>query len=693
VDAFGNLFIADESNNRIREVGTDGIITTVAGNGTPGYSGDGGPATKAELYDPSGVAVDASGNLFIADRYNGSIRKVGTNGIITTVAGGGVNGLGDGGAATKAELDYPAGVAVDAFGNLYITDTGNSVIREVGTDGIITTVAGGETNGLGDGGAATNAELQNPTGVAVDASGNLFIADQGNQRVREVVFPGPTLVFDSVSGANAGAYDVVVSCPYGSITSSVVSLVVLLPPAIVTEPQSRGIALGSNGTLNVAATGTAPLDYQWYFNGAPLQGQTNTTLLLESAGNATAGSYVVVVTNVYGAITSAVAVVTVGIPPGITGQTGSQVNRLGSAAAFSVAVSGTGPFSYQWRFNGTNLPDGIITTVAGNGYVNPSTYGTYEGGYSGDGGPATNAELYYPQGVAVDTFGNLFIADSANQRIRELGTGGVISTVAGNGTYGYFGDGGPAINAELDDPQGVAVDALGNVFIADTDNQRIREMRTDGVITTVAGNGTQGHSGDGGAATNAELNNPSGVAVDAFGNVFIADTDNQCIREVGTDGIITTVAGGGTNGLGDGGPATNAELSDPSGVAVDASGNLFIADYYNNRIREVGTNGIITTVAGDGIGGYSGDGGAATNAELNTPMCYYDPYGGSFCSWPPMTVAVDSAGNLFIADTGNYRIRKVGADGIITTVAGDGTGGYSGDGGAATNAELDVATL
>jgi hypothetical protein len=348
--------------------------------------------------------------------------------------------------------------------------------------------------------------------------------------------------------------------------------------------------------------------------------------------------------------------------PIITAQPTNEVVLVENAASFSVAVSGTGPFTYQWQFNGTNLSDGIITTVAGNG----------TNGYSGDGGPATNAGLNDPSGVAVDAFGNLFVADASTKVIREVGTNGIITTVAGGGTNG-LGDGGAATKAELNNPHGVAVDASGNLFIVDTANQRIRKVGTNGIITTVAGNGTPGYSGDGGPATSAELNYPHGVAVDASGNLFIADYDNNVIRKVGANGIITTVAGNGTSGYsGDGGLATQAELAWPSGVAVDTSGNLFIADWGNNRMREVGTNGIITTVAGNGTNGYSGDGGAATNAELSGPS----------------GVAVDTSGNLFIADASTNVIREVGTDGIITTVAGNGIAGFSGDGGLATEAEL-----
>ena len=347
--------------------------------------------------------------------------------------------------------------------------------------------------------------------------------------------------------------------------------------------------------------------------------------------------------------------------PIIVAQPANKLVRLGSTASFSVAVSGTGPFAYQWQFNGTNLPyDGVISTVAGNG----------TNGYSGDGGAATSAELSNPGGVAVDASGNLFIADSGNYRIREVGTNGIITTVAGNGTNGYSGDGGPATQAELNVPIGPFLDAFGNLFILDLHNNVIRKVGTDGIITTVAGNGTVGYSGDGGPATKAELYWPNGVAVDASGNLFIADTDNNVIREVGTNGIITTVAGNGyTNSYGgggysgDGGPATQAELYWPSGVAVDAFGNLFIADTGNRRIREVGTDGIISTVAGNGTLGYSGDGGPATKAE------WYWPHG----------VAVDASGNLFIVDVINQRIRGVVFPGptlVLTNVRGAYAGSY-----------------
>jgi sugar lactone lactonase YvrE len=701
VDAAGNLFIADYFNNRVRKVGVNGIITTVAGNGLSGYSGDGGAAASASLNNPDGVAVDASGNLFIADSGNNRIRKVGVNGLISTMAGNGVSGYsGDGGAATKANLAAPVGVAVDVFGNLLIVDQSNGRIRKVDDKGVITTVAGGGSNGPGDGGPATGASLYNPSGAAVDASGNLFIADTQNNRIRKVALAGiPTLTLDNVSALTAGDYQVIIASPYGSVTSAVATLTVRVPPSIATQPASFAVKVGGAATFSVAAIGTQPLSYAWYFNGANLvQAGTNSTLSLANVSLTAAGGYAVVVTNPFGSVTSIVATLSVGVAPTIANEPASQTAVAGSHVALNVAAAGAGPFSYQWKLNGTNLPN-LITTVAGDGYVDLGG----PAGYSGDGGPATNAMLDLAGGwvfsiprVAVDASGNLFIADGGNNVIRKVDAQGVITTVAGNYYLGgatYTGEGGAAIGASLSFPSGVAVDGSGNLFIADSLNNGIRKVDLNGIITTVAGNGSSGYSGDGGAAISATLNDPQDVAVDASGNLFIADSGNNRIRKVGVNGIITTVAGGGTNVLGDGGAATNASLYNPSGLAVDASGNLLFADVYNNRIRKVGLNGIITTVAGNGHvnpstleGSYSGDGGEATNAGLNRPT----------------GLAVDASGNLFIADSGNNRIRKVDAAGLITTVAGNGgvmtnqygyvVGLYSGDGGAATNAGLNGST-
>jgi sugar lactone lactonase YvrE len=492
-----------------------GIISSVAGAaGSCGYTGDGGPATSATLNAPYGVAVDRTGNVFIADATNCVVRKVSSSNVqISTVAGTGSCGYsGDGGLANSAQINQPYGVAVDSLGNIFIADYKNSVIREVSaSNGSISTFAGvavpdpnhmGHLIGLaaysGDGYLAADAELGflNATpygaGMATDRSGNIFIADTANHAVRKV-----------------------------------------------------------------------------------------------------------------------------------------------SAAT------------------------GIITTVAGNGLI----------GYSGDGGPATNAQLFYPRDVAVDGSGNIFIMDSANCVVRKItASTGVISTVAGTlpdsaGNYhcGFSGDGGPATSAQLYPIDllipagGLAVDGAGNIFIADTGNGVIRKVSAaTGIITTVAGNANSLYvgGGDGGPATSATLFAPYGVAVDGSGNIFIADTYDFAIREVmAVNGNIYTVAGNialgiGFSGEGDGGPAGSAQLGYIFGVFLDPAGNLFIPD--NCVIRQVsGSTGIISTAAGTpnrngtSFCGYAGDGGPALSAIFDAPSA----------------AGADTSGNLVVLD--NIRVRTV----------------------------------
>ena len=547
VDAAGAVYASDERNCLVVKILPSGLLRVVAGNEICGYSGDGGPATSAALNQPYGVALDGAGNLYIAGWNPGRVRKVTPAGTITTVAGGGSGG--DGGPATSASLLGPSGVAVDAAGNLYISD--GERIRKVTPSGIITTAAGNGIRGYsGDGGPATSASLRDPWGVAVDAAGNLYVGDTNNDRIRKV-------------------------SPAGTITT----------------------VAGGGGVFG---------------DGGPA--------------------------------------------------TGASLN-----SPYGVAVDAAGNLYIADRNNHRIRkvsPAGVISTVAGNGAYS----------YSGDGGPATSASLHGPHGVAVDAASNLYIADRDNERVRRVSAGGTITTVAGNGAYEFSGDGGPATSASLQGPRGVAGDAAGNLYIADTGNYRIRKVSPSGIITTVAGNGAGGFSGDGGPATSGSLSYPHHLAVDAVGNLYIADIYNNRIRKVSPSGIITTVAGGGPS-LGDGGPATSASLNQPGGVAVDAAANLNNAETGNSRNRKVSPSGIITTAAGDGDGvnRYSGDGGPATSASL------YMPYG----------VAVDAAGNLYVADTANHRIRKVSPAGIITTVAGNGQAGYSGDGGPATVASLN----
>ncbi len=295
------------------------------------------------------------------------------------------------------------------------------------------------------------------------------------------------------------------------------------------------------------------------------------------------------------------------------------------------------------------------------------------GAYSGDGGLAVNAQLNSCTSVAVDGAGNVYIADRGNHVVRRVDNAGIISTFAGTGAAGFSGNGGNATAAKLNMPTSVATDAAGNVYISDMGNNRVRRVNPSGIITNFAGNGVATYSGDADSAHLASINGPEGLAVDASSNVLIADAGNHVIRRVSTSGIISTVAGSGLIGnSGDGGPATAARMYSPSGVATDAAGNIYIADVINNKIRRVSSSGIISTFAGTGAAGNSGNGGAATAANLRFPS----------------GVSVDGIGNIYIADQGNYNVRIVNASGVISNYAGVSTSGYDGDGGLATIAKL-----
>jgi sugar lactone lactonase YvrE len=480
VDSAGNIYIADSGNNRIRKVtASTGIITTVAGNGTRGFSGDAGAATSAGLANPRGVAVDSAGNIYIADSTNSRIREVtASTGIITTVAGNGTRGFsGDAGAAINAALGYSQGVAVDSAGNICIADSSNQRIRKVtASTGIIATVAG---IGTGNGVVATGEYLYFPSEVAVDSAGNLYITDSNS--IREVM--ASTGIITTVAGNG----------PSGMLGDGG-----LATSATLNTPQSVAVDLAGN--IYIADSG--------YFRIREVTASTG--IITTVAGGGIGPLYCALQTDSVGdgcAATSAALSYSQGV-------------AVDSAGNIYIADSNNN------RIRKVTVSTGVITTVAGNG----------TSGFSGDGGAATSAELNYPGGVAVDSAGNIYIADSNNGLIRKVtASTGVITTVAGNGTYGsgFQGDGGAATSAELYYPLDVAVDSAGNIYIADSNNNRIRKVTAStGIITTVTGNGTSGFSGDGGAATSAKLSCPEGVAVDFSGNFYIADTGNHRVRAV-----------------------------------------------------------------------------------------------------------------------------------------------------------------
>jgi len=566
VDATGNLFFFDLGHNRIRRRdATTGALSDVAGNGTPGFSGDGGPASQASLDYVSGIALDTAGNLFFADLGNQRVRRVdAASGIIETVAGNGDLGFsGDDGPAVDASLAGPMGVALDADGNLFIADRDNNRVRRVdaATEKIATVAGNGASGFGGDGDLATLAELHWPVGVALDASGNLFMADQRNQRVRRV--DAANAIITTVAGDGSDGFR-------GDGFRAVF--------AWLSYPS--GVAVDAAGNLFIADT----------LNNRIRRVDAATRVITSMAGNGT---------------------------PGFSGEGIPALNASLSTPG-DVALDSNDDLliadTSNQRIRRVDAATGIIRSVAGSG----------SGGIPSDGSPALDTHLEIPLGVAVDAAGNLFLADEGSDRVRRVdAVTQLVTTVAGNGSAGFDGDDGPATAASLYQPADLALDANEDLFIADRGNNRIRRVdATSGVITTVAGNGSSEFGGDGGPARDAGLNQPSGIAFDARGNLVIADRLHHRIRRVdAVTGIITTIAGDGRWGFGgDCGPATSAQLSEPSSVALDAAGNLFIADRGNDRIRRVDTaTGIITTFAGDGVFGFGGDGGLATSASFRRP--------------------------------------------------------------------------
>ena len=565
VDGDGNIYIADVNNRRVRKVtASTGVISTVAGTGTSGSDGDGGPATAAQLNTPWDVALDGDGNIYIADRLSKRVRKVTVStGVISTVAGGGTGAYATSGPATSANIGILTGVAVDSDGNIYIAMQQSRVFKVTVSTGMISLAAGtGAHSYSGDGGLATAATLQFPFGVAVDSSNNIYIADTINNRIRKVT--ASTGFISTVAGSSATPGD---SGDGGLATA-----------ATMYYPQGS-VAVDSSGNLYIADT---------------LNGRVRK---VDTSGNIStfAGRLKSDPSGDGGAATAA----QLNIPYGVA--VDSNDNLYLSDAGNN-------------RVRKVDATTGVITTVAGSGAH----------GAGGDGAAATLAQLSTPYGVALDSDNNLYIADGRNNRIRKVtASTGFISTVAGGGSA--LGDNGPATSAQLSSPRGVAVDSDGNLYIADTSNNRIRKVDTAGMITTVVGDGTKGSSGDGGAATSAKLDAPYGVAVDSDNNIYIAEYNNHRVRKVDTSATpwtISRVAGtesriSGYNG--DGGAATEAWLNAPIGVAVDGSGNIYITDLLNERIRKVDGDGNISTVAGTGTPGYNGDGCRATTAQISSP--------------------------------------------------------------------------
>lgn len=552
--SINNHFIYDRLNNKyyisgskVMKTDTNNITTTVAGTGTTGFGGDGGLATAALLGSLNGIFVDSAGILYISDGSNGRIRKVNSSGIINTIAGGGST-LGDGGPAISANVGV-AGCAMDAAGNLYIADAFNDRIRIVNTSGIISTLCGNSGSGYGGmGGPATAARIYHPFDLKIDNSGNIyFLTNVLSECLIKISSSG---IINNIAGGSSGGFS-------------------------------------GDGGPGGSATLRSPKDFE-----------------IDGAGNIYISDYGnnrVRKLNTVGII-STIA----GNNLAVNGYYGDGLNAFLAEFDQPIAITNNGANTiYIADINNNRIrkvsPSGIITTFAGNGIA----------GFAGDGGVATNAEIDLPKGVAIDRLGNIYIADYGTAHIRKVNTSGIITTLAGGGISG-LGDGGAA-TASVITAYDVAVDSFLNVYIADAGNHRIRKINaTSGIISTIAGTGTAGTTGDGGPALAALLNTPTSIAVDKIGRIYIADTK---IRMIDTNGIIRTIAGGGTyppNGC----LATNASIT-VSRLTVDKDNNVLFTT--GSLVCKIDKYGYVHTIAGS-TAGYLGDFGPASSALLNVPQ-------------------------------------------------------------------------
>ncbi len=586
-DASGNLFFSDRGNHRVRRIATNGTITTVAGTGKPGVGAENAPALETPLNEPVGVAFDLEGRLCIVDHQNHRVRRIDAAGRISTIAGVGARGYGgDRGPATQARLAFPLAIHPDEQGNLFVADDNNKLIRRISPDGIIITVAGTTADGYaGDGASALTAAFRGPRDGRPDGTGGILIADHFNRRVRRV---NPAGRIDTVAGNGVSGFS---GDGESALQAQLAGPNATLPEPggafLIADAVNRRIRRVSGGIINTVA-------------GAGIRaGDPNASRESQVLGTVT-GMRMDANRNIY-----------------FTDRSTHRLLRLS--------------------------PAGALTVIAGNGIA----------GFSGDNGQATRAQLNAAWGVAIDRSGNIYMAEYEGDRIRKVSPNGVITTVAGNGVQGWSGDG-PALSNQVNHPKGLDVDAAGNVYIADFGNNRIRRLTTSGQLETIAGAGVQCpnnpslcFNGDNRPATQTNIYWPTGITVTPNGTIYISDTLNHVVRRFTVGGTMTIVAGtGGQFGYsGDGGPATQAKLNQPTDIALDSLGNLYIADTGNNTIRVVSPSGTIRSFAGSGPGGFQGDGGLASEAWLNGPS----------------GLLITAEDDVYIADTGNLRIRLVPA--------------------------------
>lgn len=635
MDRSGNVYVADPDNGLVLRIDPAGSTRIIAGNGIEGYSGDGGPAVDASLYYPFAIAVDRNGNVFFADAFNYVIRRVGTDGIITTVAGNGVeDDAGDGGPAISASFGFIRDLAFDNDGNLYVVDSGNNRIRVIRPNGRVDGFAGNGDFGEGGlGGQALSAELQIPYAVAIDRNGEVYIGEFYD-RILKVSrsgvisrYAGTGNTGDTGDGGPAllATFDVVFALAFDANDNLYVSdsdnytVRRISPTGTITK-------VAGNGEFGFSGDGGAPLQARFRFT-CGLATTPGGDVLVVDRGNARIRRIVVE----HSINTVAGNGLFRSTPDGTLASQAYlfQPSDVAFDRGGRMYVSDTS--NHVIRRLGTN---GRFEKVAGLGFRS----------YGPENVDARQSGIQLPAGLAFAPNGDLIFADRGNGMIRRVDANGIISRVAGGGGADGNGDGGPGINARLRLPRGLAFDSQGVLYIAEEDGHRVRRLAVNGIISTFAGTGTNGSTGDGGLATAAQLSVPTSVVLDRAGNVYIGEFGGCRIRRVTADNRISTFAGTGTCGYsGDGGAAVSAQIGSVYGLLFDANGNLIFSDNFGHRVRQISPSGVISTIAGNGIAAYDGDGGPANRASL----------------FSPVGMTLDPAGNLYIADFGNNRIRSV----------------------------------
>ena len=608
VDSAGNLYVADSSNNTIRKITSAGVVTTLAG--TAGSNGNtNGTGTAAKFNEPFAVAVDSAGNVFVADTNNNAIRKITPAGVVTTLAGGNGSGTADG-TGTAAKFHEPRGIAIDSAGTLYVADYENHMVRKVTPAGVVTTLAGGadvmgNTNGQG-----TAARFMSLQGIAVDSAGNVYVTEGGNRDVRKISPSG--LVTTLASGNDK------FSEPRGiAIDSNGVFYVGDYGANVVRRVTSTGVVSTHAGTAPTAGSNDGTTTASLFNGPSGVAIDSNNTLYVADTLNNT--------------IRKISADGTVTTLAGLAGRTSSVDGNATSARfqdPYAVAADGSGNLYVA------DATDHSIRKITSTGVV--TTLAGKRGSFGSTDGSGSAARFSGPLGIAADSAGNVFVADTGNSTVRKITAAGAVTTLAG--TAGLVGSNdGTGAAARFSGPYGIAVDGTGNLFVVES-SAVVRKVTAAGVVTTVAG--TSGANGfTNGAGTAARFSVPFDIAVDGAGNLYISDHGNHAVRMINSAGVVTTLAGTGSMGKVDG-SGTAASFKFPSGLAADSAGNVYLADTDNQVLRKITSAGVVTTIAGTGaLGSADGTGTAAS---------FYNP----------KDVAVDSQGNLYVVDRGNHTIRK-----------------------------------